>query len=148
MYTALIHTHSLLRYVVLALLIAVIIKSLLGWLQGKDFSKADDKLSLFLLIGTHTQLLVGLFLYFVSPVVQFSAQTMKDRTLRFWTVEHIFIMVLAVILITVARISHKKLATASAKHKRLFLLNVLALILIVMGIVMSGRGLIVPTRGF
>jgi hypothetical protein len=142
MYNALLHTHSSLRYLVLLLLIAVVVKSLLGWLNKSSFSKLDNKLSLWLLILTHLQFLAGLFLYFVSPFVQFSSTTMKDHTTRYWTVEHGFMMLIAIVLITVARVSHKKLATDEAKHKRLFILNALALLIIVIAILFSGRGLI------
>jgi hypothetical protein len=142
MYTALLHTHSSLRYLVLLLLVAVIAKSLIGWLNKRPFAKMDDKLSLWLLILTHTQFLLGLLLYFVSPFVQFSATTMKDSTTRYWTVEHGFMMLAAIALITVARITHKKLTTDNAKHKRLFILNAGALLIIVVAILYSGRGLI------
>jgi len=142
MYNALLHTHSSLRYLVLLLLIVVVVKSLLGWLNKSSFSKLDNKLSLWLLILTHLQFLAGLFLYFVSPFVQFSSTTMNDHTTRYWTVEHGFMMLIAIALITVARVSHKKLATDEAKHKRLFILNALALLIIVIAILFSGRGLI------
>jgi hypothetical protein len=142
MYNALLHTHSSLRYVVLLLLVVVTVKSLLGWLNKQAFSKVDDKLSLGLLIFTHLQFLAGLFLYFVSPFVQFSGTTMKDSTTRYWTVEHGFMMLVAVALITIARVTHKKLTTDEAKHKRLSILNAAALLIIVIAIVYGGRGLI------
>jgi uncharacterized membrane protein len=141
MYNALLHIHSPLRYLVLLLLVIVTVKSLLGWLNKRPFSKTDDKLSLGLLIVTHLQFLAGLFLYFVSPFVQFSGTTMKDHTTRYWTVEHVFMMLVAIALITVARVSHKKLGTDEAKHKRLFILNAVALLIIVIAILYSGRGL-------
>jgi uncharacterized membrane protein len=141
MYNALLHTHSSLRYLVLLLLVIVTVMSLLGWLNKRTFSKTNDKLSLWLLIITHVQFLAGLFLYFVSPFVQFSGTTMKDHTTRYWTVEHGFMMLLAIALITVARVSHKKLATDEAKHKRLFILNAVALLIIVIAILYGGRGL-------
>ncbi len=146
MYTGLVHTHSLLRYVVLLLLLVVVIKSLLGWLNQQQYSQTDNKLSLWLLIATHTQLVVGLVLYFVSDAVQFNSQTMKNADHRYWTVEHSTMMIVAIILITVARITHKKLPTDQAKHKRLFLLNAFALLIIVVAILASGRGLFFATR--
>jgi uncharacterized membrane protein len=142
MYNVLLHTHSSLRYLVLLLLVVVTIKSLLGWLRKQTFSKMDDRLSLGLLIVTHLQFLAGLFLYFVSPFVQFSGTTMKDHTTRYWTVEHGFMMLIAIALITVARVTHKKLMTDEAKHKRLFILNTAALLIIVIAILYSGRGLV------
>ncbi|HEY9048920.1 MAG TPA: cytochrome B [Ohtaekwangia sp.] len=136
MYTGLLHTHSSLRYLVLLLLLAVIFKSLTGFTGKKPFEKLDDKLSLFLLIFTHIQLVVGLILYFVSPFVQFGAQTMSDKATRYWTVEHIFGMLIAVVLITIARATSKRMTDPVAKHKRLFIFNLIALIIIVAMIVL------------
>jgi hypothetical protein len=72
MHTALVHTHSLLRYFVLILLLLVIAKAWMGMKGKKPFGKADNMLSLTLFSVTHTQLLIGLILYFlVSPLVHF-----------------------------------------------------------------------------
>ena len=145
MHHILLLAHSYDRYIILLLLVMVIVKSLSGWLGKKPFDNADDKLSLFLLIFTHLQLVVGLLLYFVSPWVKFSSDTMKDKFLRYWTVEHITGMLIAIALITVARITMKKLSSGEAKHKRLFILNLLALIVIIAVIFFSGRGLLAST---
>jgi uncharacterized membrane protein YfcA len=147
MYPFLVHLHSGFRYIVLLLLLVVIVKSLLGWLNSSKFEAIDNKLSLWLLIATHLQLLGGLVLYFISPFVQFNAATMKDATTRYWTVEHLTMMLLAVALITVARITHKKLSDDGAKFRRLFVLNLVALVIIVVSILASHRGLIIPVRG-
>jgi len=146
MYTGLLHTHSSLRYVVLLLLVVVIAKSMVGLLNKKPFEKADEKLTLWLMIATHTQLLVGIILYFVSPFVQFGSNTMKDAVTRYWTVEHAFVMLIAIVLITLARTSTKKMTESSAKHKRVFIMTAIALVLIVAGIAMSGRGILIPIR--
>ncbi len=146
MYTGLIHTHSTLRYAVLALLIVVIAKSLVGLLNNKPYEIIDGKLTLWLMIATHVQLLVGLVLFFVSPLVQFSGETMKDSVLRYWTVEHSFMMLVAIVLITMARTTAKKLTDDKLKHKRVLILTSIALVLIVVAIVMSGRGLLIPIR--
>lgn len=142
MYTGLFHTHSFIRYAVLILLSVVVLTALKGWLRKKQYSSIDNKLSLYLFIATHLQLLFGLILYFVSPNVQFSSTTMKEATIRYWTVEHSFIMVLAVVLITMARITAKKMSSDEAKHKRMFIFNLIALTLILIAIVMSGRGIL------
>lgn len=146
MYTGLLHTHSSLRYVVLLLLVIVVAKSLVGLISKKPFEKADEKLTLWLMIATHIQLLVGLVLYFVSPVVKFGSDTMKDSLIRYWTVEHAFLMLIAIVLITLARTSTKKITESSAKHKRVFIMSAIALVLIVLSIAMSGRGIIIPVR--
>lgn len=134
--------HSITRYLVLIGLLGVILNSLVGMIQTKPFGKMEDKSSLWLFIFTHTQLLLGLILYFVSPlgVSNFSGAAMKDATTRYWLVEHSLMMLIAIVLITIARISMKKLATDAAKHKRLFIFNALALLIIIVSISMSGRG--------
>lgn len=140
MNTALLHTHSLLRYLILAGLLIVIVRSLLGWLNKKPYSAFDNRTSLYLFIFTHIQLLIGLVQYMISDVVQFNEATMKNKELRYWAVEHITIMLIAIALITIARISVKKMTSDVAKHKRMFVFNALALLLTLVAIAMSGRG--------
>jgi peptidoglycan/LPS O-acetylase OafA/YrhL len=142
MYTGLLHTHSLLRYFVLIALVIVIVKSLMGFINKQPFGKLDNKLSLYLLIFTHLQFLAGIILYFVSPWVKFGSTTMSDKLTRYWTVEHLTGMLVAVVLITVARASSKRLADDTAKHKRLFILNFVALVVIVAIIAISGRRIV------
>lgn len=134
MYTGLLHLHSALRYVVLALLIITIAKAFIGWFGKKDYTTGDNKLSLFTFISAHTQLLIGLILYGISPVVKSGmadmAAAMKDPIMRFWTVEHALSMVVAIIIITLGRIMSKKGTTDAAKHRRIAIYYLLALILI------------------
>lgn len=142
MYNALLVTHSYLRYVVLILLIIVIIASLIGLLNKKPYSNADNKLGLFLLIFTHLQLVVGLILYFVSPAVIFSGEAMKDSSTRYWLVEHGFGMLIAIALITVARVTSKKMSDSQAKYRRMLIFNLIAFVIIVVTISFSGRDFI------
>ncbi|NJM26535.1 MAG: cytochrome B, partial [Bacteroidia bacterium] len=100
-----------------------------------------NRASLYLLIFTHLQLVVGFIVYFVSPWVRFDNTTMKDAATRYWTVEHVFAMLIVVALITIGRVSSKRLASDEAKHRRLFILNTVALLLIIATLSMSGRGL-------
>jgi Ni/Fe-hydrogenase subunit HybB-like protein len=124
------------------LLLIVIAKSLAGWLGKQPFAKIDNTLSLVLFIATHVQLLLGLILYTQSPQVQFAAGFMKDKNLRYWTVEHSVMMLVAVILITIARTSMKKMPVDWDRHRRLFVFNASALAIIIAAILHSGRGLV------
>lgn len=142
MYNGLLHAHSGVRYLVLLGLLIVIVTSLLGWTNRKPYTSTDNKLSLYLFIATHIQLLLGLILYFVSPFVQFGANTMSDKITRYWTVEHIVGMLVAVVLITLARSTSKRMADDNAKHKRMFIFNFVALVVIIAIIVISDRKLI------
>ncbi|PZR40060.1 MAG: cytochrome B [Azospira oryzae] len=133
--------HSLFRYFVMALLIIVIVRSFTGWQSKREFNGSDNKFSLFLLITTHIQFLLGLVLYFVSPIVIKSGASMKDPIARYWFAEHITIMLIAIVLITVARSTSKRLTDSTAKHKRLFVLNTIALVVIIAAIaMMKDRG--------
>ena len=138
MYGTFLLLHSLVRYVVLILLLVLIVKSLMGWTSKATFTGGDNKISLFTLIFTHTQFLLGLILYFVSPFVVFGGE--RDRMARYWTFEHITIMLIAIVLITVGRSTMKKLPDGPSKHKRLFVFNLIALIIIIASIVMAKRG--------
>ena len=112
----------------------------MGWMNKSAYTKFDDKLSLGLFMLTHTQLLVGIILYFVTPVVIFSAASMKDPIARYWLVEHNTGMIIAIVLISIARISSKKMTDAAAKHKRMFIFNAIAFAIIILMISQSQRG--------
>ncbi len=122
MYDGLKHLHKGIFYFVTIVLIVAIVKFILGAAGKKTYTSLDNKLSLFSLIGVHTQFLIGLILYFVSPVVAAGLEdvgaTMKDANLRFWTVEHISIMIVGIILITVGRSLGKKAPTDTAKFAK------------------------------
>lgn len=141
MYSGLFHTHSLLRYFILAALVVVIVKALLSIVNKQPYTKLDNRIGLYLFIFTHMQLLIGLILYFVSPFVKFGSDTMSDKATRYWTVEHITAMIIAIVLITLARTSLKRMTDDSAKHRRTLIYNAMALAIIVGTILMSGRGL-------
>ena len=142
MYAAMLHSHSIIRYFILILLVIVVVKSVLGWLSNKPYTNFDNKLSLYLVIFTHLQLVAGLVLYFISPSVQFNDQTMSNDQIRMWTVEHVTMMLVAIVLITVARSTSKRMSTDVGRHRRMAVFNIIALVIIVGAIVMSGRGLI------
>jgi hypothetical protein len=108
----------------------------------RPFEKPDFILSRLLASGTHLQLLLGIILFFLSPLVIFNGETMKNPALRYWTVEHWFLMLTAVVLITISAIRIKKQADSAAKHRTVFLLNGIAMLIILLSLVMSGRGII------
>ncbi len=135
MYEGLKHAHSGIRWIFLALLIYAVINAFLKWRGNKDYTGGDRKVGLFTFIFSHIQLLIGLVLYFISPKVgSMSAEVMKNATARFFTVEHISMMLLAIILISIGHISTKKAVDSSAKFKKTFIFYLIALILIMIAI--------------
>jgi len=129
MYQALLHAHSGLRWIVLILLLINVLNAFGGYAGKKIVGAGDKKLSLFGLISMHTQVLLGLALYAMSPKVQFSANTMSNSMLRFFTMEHTVMMLIAVILVT---IGHR--ATKSGSFKKEFWYYFSALLIILAAI--------------
>lgn len=84
------------------------------------------------MISAHTQLLVGILLYFVSPFVKFG--NMSDKETRFFTMEHSVMMIIAIILITMARIMSKKAKEDRLKFRRLFIFSFIALLIILVAV--------------
>jgi len=99
------------------LLVVVVVNSAIGLSSKKEFTAKDRKIALFGLIATHIQLVIGLVLYFVSPLGKESLSQMKDATLRLTAVEHPLVNIIAIALITIGWSKHKKVADNGAKFK-------------------------------
>lgn len=141
MLNGLLHTHSGLRWIVLILLVLATLKSLAGWLGNKEYTKADRKLSVYTFMTMNVQFVVGLVLYSISPKVLFSADTMSDSMVRFYTVEHITLMIAAIIFISVGYSKAKKATENLAKHKNTAIMYGIGLLLILAAIPWPFRGL-------
>ena len=133
METGLQHAHSYIAFVALILLIVASINAIIGMSSNKEFKDGDRKLSLFALIFTHTQLLIGIILYFVSQKgfeMLTSGNAMGNKELRLVALEHPLINIIAVVLITIGWSRHKKMTTDKAKFKSIGIMFALATILI------------------
>ncbi len=122
--------HSGWAYLALLLLIIAVVNSIIGLVSKNEFTPKDRKIALFGLIGTHTQLLVGLILYFVSPVGFSSLGQMSDKALRLTSLEHPLINIIAIALITIGWVKHKKLVTSDTIFKTFSVFYGLGLLLI------------------
>ena len=141
MYQFLFGLHSGIRYIVILLFAVALIMALFGLFGRRSYTEANRKVNLFSMISAHIQLLTGLILYFVSPKVMYSnmAAAMKDPIIRYWTVEHLVMMLFAVILITIGHSRSKKAIDAVNKHRAIALFYGLALLVILLAIYQSGR---------
>ncbi|MFC5412913.1 cytochrome B [Larkinella bovis] len=139
MYNILLHLHSGLRWVVLLLLLAAIATAFRKW-QGRDeYTAGDNKLYVFAMVATHTQFLIGLILYFLSPKVGIGTgmdfgTIMRESLYRFYTVEHIVGMLIAVVLITIGRSKSRRLNGPIQKHRTVFIFFGLGLLVILASI--------------
>jgi hypothetical protein len=127
--------HNIMRWVVVIVGIVAVVRAFLGVYGRRPFAALDNRLSLAFTISMDVQLLLGLLLYAVlSPLTTglFSdfGGAMADSRARFWLVEHISVMILAVVLAHIGRSRAKKAETDSAKHKQIAIFFTIALIAI------------------
>jgi len=134
MYNTIKILHSYWAYLVLLILLLATFNAVIKYLGKKEYHAKDFRISLFTLIVSHIQLLIGLLLYFVSPRLSLFTDMgmggiMKDATTRLYLIEHPLINILAVALITIGYSKHKKKLTSSGKFKIIAIFYVIALVL-------------------
>ncbi|OJJ17485.1 hypothetical protein BKI52_26820 [marine bacterium AO1-C] len=139
MYNTLLFIHSWIRWIIIVMAVIVIFKSLTGWLSKKGYTKGDNALSASFVGFMHLQLLLGFVLYFVySPVAKAAMKdmgaAMKNPGLRYWGVEHITMMILAVVIAQIGRSRAKKMSEAVHKHKTSFIFFTISIVLILASI--------------
>lgn len=127
--------HSYLAYIVLLVLIFAVANALIGWFAKKEFRfEKDLRISLFALILSHIQLLVGIILFFVSTsglkAIQILGMGGLNAPARLLAVEHPFVNIIALVLITMGWSRHKKTDNSTAKFKRIGIFYGLGLVLI------------------
>jgi hypothetical protein len=125
------HAHSGLRWIALILLLLAIVNAF----TSKTYEKKHRMINLFAMVSLHTQLLIGLIQYFgTSTKVQFIEGWMKNPLLRFYGMEHILLMIIAIALVTIGHSKSKKGTTPEEKFKPIKLFYLIGLILILAGI--------------
>ena len=130
MYTAIQTAHSIFAYIVLALLFLASVNAITGLTGKRLFKDKDLRLSLFALIVSHLQLLLGIIIYFISPLRLKSMGQMSDSALRLTSLEHPLINIIAIVLITIGWSKHKKEESNNGKFKKIAVFYTLGLILI------------------
>lgn len=130
---ALVHVHSGLRWLALALLLFAIVNAILKLKSGK-YEKGDKMLNLFAMVLLHIQILIGTILSFVTGKISYSEGWMKNPQYRFFGLEHILLMVIAVTLITIGRKKAEKAIDPAKKHKTILIWYVIVLVIIFLAI--------------
>jgi hypothetical protein len=134
MYSAALILHSWIRWAVILAGLYAFARSVLGASRRSQWTPADDRAGFWFVTAVDFQMLLGLILYFfLSP---FTAQAlhdfagaMKDAALRFWAVEHLFGMVIAVALVHIGRVRARK-TDSLRRHRVAAIFFGLALLLI------------------
>jgi len=139
--------HNILRWVIVILAVYALIRLVLGWVQKEAWNQSDLKSVSFFTIALDIQLLLGLLLYFVFSDLTKAAfsdfgAAMSNQVLRFFTVEHGLLMVIAITAAHVANAFGKKDLPDAKKFQRVTLLLGFAVMLIVAGIPWTSRPLL------
>ncbi|MBA8987855.1 MULTISPECIES: hypothetical protein [Sphingobacterium] len=123
------HLHSTLAIVLLIALVVAILITIANYAGNKPYNR---KIALIGLISAHIQGLIGIILYFVSPLglSSFSGENMKNGDLRLYFLEHPIMMIIALVLITMGYSKAKKLTDQKAANKTVIIFYILGLILI------------------
>jgi len=131
--------HSWVRWAVLGLLVAVVIRAWRGRTGFGSWTPLDERLHVALVGVTDLQLLVGLWLYFgASPFTRAFLTDLGNaihvRELRFFGLEHATIMLAAVAFVHVGRVRSKRAADPLQRHRRVFAWTLTALLFVLSSI--------------
>jgi hypothetical protein len=138
MYSLALLFHSWWRWVVLALLVAATLRAVGGRSSGRAWMAGDRRANILAVVSLDVQMLLGLLLYlFLSPFTtdalnDFGA-AMRTPSLRYWAVEHVALMVGALIVAHVGNVLVRHASTDSSRHLRGAIFFGLALLLTLIG---------------
>ncbi len=132
MYSTVKMLHSYWAYLVFFMLVVATINALYKTFTNKEYEARDFRISLFTLIVSHIQFLIGIILWFVSDYFgeMSMGEIMKNSAIRNVAVEHPVAMLLAIAFITIGYSKHKKKLTSTKKLKTIAIFYSIALILV------------------
>jgi hypothetical protein len=134
-YSFLLALHSLVRWAIVLLVVALLARSIHGWVRGRPWDRADERAHLWLVGVVDLQFVLGLLLYLkASPIVRSfldaPGPAMKVTELRFFGLEHPVTMLAAVVVIHVGRVRSR----SGPRHRRAAVWTIAALVLLFAGI--------------
>ncbi len=134
MYQTLLTVHSLVRWISLVLLVYMIIRAYSGWLSSGKFTSGDSSIRKWTITSLHLQLIIGIILYFISPITTYFighfSETVGTRSIRFFGMEHVIMMLAAIVIATIGSARSKRRPEDILKFKTLAIWLTISLILI------------------
>lgn len=138
MYSTLLLTHSLFRWLVLISLLYAIYRAYQGKTKRLVFSKTDNSIRHWTATIAHIQFIVGINLYLKSPIVKYFfanvSEGIKHLDTFFFGALHIVLMLIAIIVLTVGSALAKRKSTDAEKFKTMLLWFSFALLIIFIAI--------------
>ncbi len=139
MYDILLATHNLLRWVVVILAVVALARAYLGWLGRRPWTPRDRTIGVAFASAVDTQFLLGLLLYFFfSPLTRAfltnMGAAMGNSELRFYGIEHLFYMIIALALVHIGSSRARKAEQDRGKFRQSAIWYSIAVLLILVGI--------------
>lgn len=114
--------HNITRWVLIILAVIVIVRGFTGWLRGRRFNKDDNRYGMLYTVFFDVQLLLGMVLYFTKGwagvLTADFASAMRSSGTRFFAIEHLLLMLIALVVAHVARSLSRKASSDLLKHRR------------------------------
>lgn len=129
--------HDLFRWLVLIFAVWTLVSAISGLISRRKYRSGDSRANFFFMLGMDIQVLIGFILYFNNfwfERLKHLGDNMKDPLLRFFTLEHWLLMLIAWVLVHIGRISVKKADTPRKKFKKTLIYFGLALLIILSAI--------------
>jgi hypothetical protein len=138
LYSIILPLHSIVRWLVVIAALAVVGRAFYAWLTKKDWTALDDRLGMLFPMALDIQVLLGLILYFSSPITQAAMKNfgaaMQNADMRFFALDHVFMMFVALAIAHIGRARSRKALGAPAKHRAAALFFGLAILAVLLAI--------------
>ncbi len=120
--------HSYWAYLALLLVFLITIITFIKAIKKADADNNTKKIGFFVMLTVHLQLVLGIILYFISPMVIFGSDTMKITELRLYALEHPLMMLIGIVLVTIANLKLKKAVKLNRAIPILFFVGLIMLL--------------------
>ncbi len=138
MYAIVLAIHSFMRWLVVISLLFAVYRAYSGWINKKTFTLFDDKVRHVTATIIHIQLLAGLYLYSISPLIRYFlsnfSEAVRQREIRFFGMEHSTMMLVSVFIISIGSAMAKRRQTDRQKFKTMALWFTAGFVLILLSI--------------
>lgn len=130
--------HNGLRWFVLGSLLAALLSAYSGWISNRPYRPADQTIRVVATSISHTQLLLGFYLYAISPIIKyywsFKPSFRESPEFPFFSLIHISLMFTSVVLMTIGSSKAKRQTAAQDKFKTTAIYFSVGLLLILLAI--------------
>lgn len=134
MFLTLLTLHSLFRWFILITIVYSIFLGYRGWFKKRPFTKYDNWIRLLTVSVVHIQLIIGVWLYFISPIVDYFlknfSESLRQTQLRFFGMEHITMMLIGITMVTIGSSKARRKKTDKEKFRAIAIWYTIASIII------------------